>query len=107
MLRGGHGSKKPNLIPPHPLTSFEIQKYYKNKPTFNGVFSRDNVPKKVKYQTYVINLDEYADIGTDWITLFCTETEVIYFDSFGVEHVPKESEKSIEHESIKTNIFRI
>ena len=48
MLRGGHGSKKPNLIPPHPLTSFEIQKYYKNKPTFNGVFSRDNVPKKIK-----------------------------------------------------------
>ena len=48
MLRGGHGSKKPNLIPPHLLTSFEIQKYYKNKPTFNGVFSRDNVPKKIK-----------------------------------------------------------
>ena len=28
-----------------PLTNFEIQKYYKNEPRFNGVFSRDNLPK--------------------------------------------------------------
>ena len=30
---------------PHPLTNFEIQKYYKNEPRFNGVYSRDNLPK--------------------------------------------------------------
>ena len=35
------------LIPPHPLTNFEIQKY-KNEPRFNGVFSRNNLPKKNK-----------------------------------------------------------
>ena len=52
------------LIPPHPLTNFEIQKYYKNEPIFNGVFSRNNLPKKIKDGTYVINLDEYADAGT-------------------------------------------
>ena len=46
------------LIPPHPLTNFEIQKYYKNEPRFNGVFSRNNLPKKIKDGTYVINLDE-------------------------------------------------
>ena len=34
------------LIPPHPLTNFEIQKYYQNEPRFNGVFSRHNLPKK-------------------------------------------------------------
>ena len=46
------------LIPPHPLTNFEIQKYYENEPRFNGVFPRNNLPKKIKDGTYVINLDE-------------------------------------------------
>ena len=49
------------LIPRHPLTNFEIQKYYKNEPRFNGVFSRNNLLKKIKDEVYVINLDEYAD----------------------------------------------
>ena len=56
---------------PHPLTNFEIKRYYQNEPKFNGVFSRDKLPKKVKDGAYVINLDEYADIGTYWIALFC------------------------------------
>ena len=30
-------------MPPHPLTNFEIQKYYQNEPRFNKVFSRDNL----------------------------------------------------------------
>ena len=59
------------LVPPHPLTNFEIHKYYKNEPRFNGVFSRNNLPKKTKDGIYVINLDEYADVGTHWIALFC------------------------------------
>ena len=35
------------LILPHPLTKFEIQKYYQNEPRFNGVYSRDNLPKRI------------------------------------------------------------
>ena len=77
------------LIPPHPLTNFEIQKYYKNEPRFNGVFSRNNLPKKIKDGAYIISLDEYTDVGTHWIALFCNKNEVVYFDSFGVEHIPK------------------
>ena len=57
-------------MPPHPLTNFEIQKYYGNEPRFIGVFSRDNLPKKIKYGAYVMNHDEYADTGTHWIALF-------------------------------------
>ena len=45
-------------MPPHPLPIFEIQKYYENEPRFNGFFSRDNMPKKIKDGTYVTNLDE-------------------------------------------------
>ena len=78
------------LISPHPLTNFEIQKYYENEPRFNGVFSRNNLPKKIKDGAYIINLDEYNDVGTYWIALFCNKNEVVYFDSFGVEHIPKE-----------------
>ena len=56
---------------PHPLANFEIQKYYENESRFNGVFSRDNLLKKIKDGAYVINLDETEDIGTHWIALFC------------------------------------
>ena len=90
-----------------PLTNFEIQKYYENEPKFNGVFSRDNLPKKIKDGAYVINLDEYADTGTHWIALFCKKNEIIYFDSFGVEHIPEEIKEFIGNKNIKANIFRV
>ena len=50
-------------MPPHPLTSFQMQKCYQNEPKFNGVYSRNNLPK-IKDEVYVINLDEYKSIGT-------------------------------------------
>ena len=58
------------LMLPHPLTNFEIQKYYKKEPRFNGVFSRNNLSKKIKVGAYIINLDQYADLGAHWIALF-------------------------------------
>ena len=65
------------LIKPHPLTNFEIQKYYENQPRFNGAFSKNNLLKKIKDGTYVINLDEYKDTGTHGIALFSMKNEVI------------------------------
>ena len=56
---------------PYPLTNFEIQKYYKNEPRFNGVFSGNNLPKKVNDGAYTISLDEYANVGLHWIASFC------------------------------------
>ena len=58
---------------------------------FNGICSRNNLPKKIKDGSYVINLDEFADLGTYWIILFCNKSETVYFDSFGVEHVKRNS----------------
>ena len=52
------------LMPSLPLTNFEIQRYYENEQRFNGVFSRNNLPKKIKDGAYVINLDEYVDVDT-------------------------------------------
>ena len=91
-------------MPLHSLTNFEIQKYYQNEPRFNGVYSRDNLPK-IKDGAYIINLDEYADIGTHWVALYVVN-DVTYFDSFGVEHIPKEIKEFVNRSlSITTNIL--
>ena len=52
-------------------------------------------------------LDEYADVGTHWIALFCNRNEIVYFDSFGVEHIPEEIKEFIGNKNIKANIFRV
>ena len=75
-------------MPPYPSTNFEIQKYYQSEPKFNGVYSKNNLPK-IKDGVYVINLDEYKSIGTHWKALYVNGNNVIYFDSFGDEHIPK------------------
>ena len=94
-------------MPPHPLTSLKIQRYYQNESRFNGVYSRDNIPDEIKVETYITSLDEYADIGTHWIALYMNGNAVTYFDSFGVEHIPKEIKKFIIGSTITTNIFRM
>ena len=79
---------------------------YKNEPRFNGVYSRDNLPKAIKKGAYVINLDDYNDIGTHWIALYI-RSNCIYFDSFGVEHIPNEIKTFIGSKDIISNIFRL
>ena len=75
-------------------------KYYENE-------SRYNLPNRIKDGTYVINLHEYSDIGTHWIALYIKNNDITYFDSFGVEHIPKDIKAFIKNRNIKTNIFRI
>ena len=102
-------------MPPHPVTNFELEMYYQNEPRFNGAFSRNNLPKKIKDGAYGINLDEYSDVGTHWIALFCSQQKIVYFGSFGVEHIPKEIKEIIDRPSstalqikkIIANIFRV
>ena len=92
---------------PHPLTNFEIEAYYQNEPIFNGVYCRDDLHYKINDGGYIINLDEYSDIGTHWIALYVNNKTVTYFDNFGVEHIPKEIKKFINNKNIIANIFRI
>ena len=104
-------------LPPHPLTNFEIQEYYQNEPRFNGVFSRDNLPNTIKKGDYVINLDEYRDIGTHMVALYINNKTITYFASFGIEHIPKEimnfignkqsSSAKPRNKNIITNIYKI
>ena len=94
-------------LTPHPLTNFEIQAYYQNEPRFIGVNSRDNLPDKIQDGAYVVNLDEYSDIGTHWIALYVNNKTATYFDSFGIEHISKEVKKIVNNTNIIANIFRI
>ena len=93
-------------MPPHPLTNFEIQKYYQNKSIFNGVYSKNDLPE-IKDGAYVINHDEFKSIGTHWIALCVNDENVTYFDSFEVEHIPKEVRKFIGNKNYKIIICRI
>ena len=88
-------------------SDFEIQAYYQDEPRFIGVCSRDNLPNKIKNGAYVINLDEYSDIGTHWIALYVCNKTVTYFDSFGIEDIPREVKKFIGNRNIISNIYRI
>ena len=63
--------------------------YYQSEPIFTGVYSRDNLPDKIKDGAYVINLGDYSDIGTHWVALYLNDKTITYFDSFGVEHISK------------------
>ena len=65
IVRAGSGGLKKtlnSLLLFHLLTNIEISEYYANKPRFNGVYSRNNLPNKFKEGAYVINLDEYENI---------------------------------------------
>ena len=93
-------------MPPHSLTNFEIQNFYENEPKFNGVYSR-NISPKIKDGVYIIDLDEYKSIWTQWIALYVNDNNVTYFESFGIEHIPKEIRKLIGNENIVINIYRI
>ena len=78
------------LMLSHPLTNFETKMYYQNESKFNGIYSRNNLPK-IKHRTYVINPGDFKLLRTHWIGLFANGNNMIYFDSFGVEHIPKET----------------
>ena len=78
------GSRGSPLHPPlHPLTNFEVQKFYQNEPKFNGLYSRNNL-LNIKDEAYVIYLGEFKSIGTHLIALYVNGNNIIYFDSFGV-----------------------
>ena len=66
------------------------------------------MPVKIKDGAYVINFDEYSNTGTHWVALYADNNDVTYFDSFGVEQIPKKTKKFINCSlSIKANILRI
>ena len=81
--------------------------YYQNEPRFNGVFSRDNLPNKIKNGAYIVTLDEYHNIGTHWVRFYVNNKAAAYFDSFGIEHIPREIKRAVINKSLIASIFRM
>ena len=104
-------------MPPHPLTNFEIIEYFKDETRFNGLYSKDSLPKTIKNGGYIINLQDEIGPGTHWVALFVEDNlvnsknnknnSVIYFDSYGVEYLPVQILKFIGNKPIKSSYFRI
>ena len=90
----------------HPLANFKIQKNYQNETKFNGVYSRNNL-LEINDEAHVMNLNEFKSIGTHWIAFYVNVRNIIYFDSFVVEHIPKEIKKFIGNKNILTHIYRM
>ena len=95
------------MSPPHPLTNFEIEKYYENEPQFQGVFSRNSLPTKSKDGGYIVNLDDLGKPGTHWVAIFIQKKNAVYFDSFGVERLPEEIKRFLHGKNLNLNLFRI
>ena len=94
------------LVLLHSLKNIEITNYFNDKSSFNGVFSRKNLPK-IKDGAYVINLDDKNSKGTHWVSLFIDRNTALYFHSFGIEYILQEVLNKIRNKSITHNIFRI
>ena len=68
--------------------------------------SAERSSAEIKDAAYIINLNEYSDIGTHWIALYVRNNDFTYFDGFRVEYIPKEVTTFIGNRNITTNVFR-
>ena len=73
----------------HPLNNIEITNNFNYKPRFNGIFSKNNLPR-IKDGAFVINLNDKNSTGTHWVSLFIDKNLAICFDSFGIEYISLE-----------------
>ena len=95
--------KKKFLIPPHPLTNFEIQNFYQNEPRFNGLNSRNNL--LYEKGVYIIKIDEFIVVGNHWTALYALNNDIIFFNSFGVDHISKEIRRLISDKKYANKCF--
>ena len=72
------------------ILCIEMQWYYQHEPLFNGVYSKNNLPKNVNNGAHVINLHFYDNIEAHWVAFYVKNDEVIYFKSFSIKHILKE-----------------
>ena len=54
-----------------------MQKCYQNETKFNGVYSRNTLPK-IKNVAHVINLDEYKSMQTHWVAFHINGDSIVY-----------------------------
>ena len=80
------------------LSNFDIQKIAKHLeiPNFKGVFTRDQLPKKIgNKETGIVNFNTSKEPGSHWVAFFRDRSKKIYFDSFG-QVIPTEIQKYLK-----------
>ena len=95
------------LMPPNPLTNFEMQKYSKNEPRFNGVFSRNNLPEKIKDGAYIINLDDMQMLAHIGMLYFVTGIKLYISIVLVLNIFLKKLKSFVGNKNIRVNIFRV
>ena len=88
------------------LKHCKVPKYHDQDCRFNGVYSRNNLPR-IKDGVSAINQDDEESKGTYWVSLFINISTAVYFDSFGIKYFRQEVLSKIEYESILHNVFSI
>ena len=88
----------------YPVTNIKIQRY-QNRSKFKYIYSQNNLPNTVKNGSYIVKIDKCRSIVMYWIALYSNYNSVTYFDSFGVEQIPEETNRFIDNKNI-TVIFR-
>ena len=76
------------LVLLHLSSNIKITMYFNYEPRFNGVFSRNSLPR-IKDEAYVINLNDTESKGTQ-VPLFIDRNTAVYFDSFEIVYIPQE-----------------
>ena len=56
---------------------------------------------------FVINLNENANVGTNWVVCFVKDSNATCFNSFRLEHIPNEIEGFKVDQNVKVNIFGV
>ena len=69
-----------------PLSNFDLMDWVKKLGLkhFRGIYSRDNLPQKIKKECGIINLDDMQGPGTHWVCYRNLDSVVEYFDPFGL-----------------------
>ena len=91
-----------------PLSTIDLNKLVKELgiKKFRGVFSRDNLPKRIrKEECGIINLDDFSGPGTHWVCWRNIDENICeYCDSFGLS-IPFEVEKYLIKSGKKVVLF--
>ena len=91
----------------YPISNFKINETLKNNTEYIGTFSKNNAPILKNNQSTIVNLGNSNDVGTHWIAMKFYNTQLIYFDSYGISFIPDIIKNQYPNSKIMTNIYRI
>jgi len=94
------------IFPIHSLTNFEILHYSKLVGLPIDCMAKDMVPKSIPENTgLIVNLNDAGESGSHWVCCVRKNNKCLYYDSYGVQHIPTQLEKCLLKSVGADNIF--